>query len=249
MAAIMGASHHLMHPETSPAQEDNHADLDDLLHVEDEEHEDHGRRMQLSQMVSCLAFSTRASPRMRACTHMPGGQEIAMATAGENESIRRVLLVHRIRAMQAGSEIGMQLSDQTQITQKVIQEKAAEHGTTWTEVWTCYIAFVAHDYDGSGSLEGSETIDAMKACLVDYQSALRSWLAQAKDEEPSPHNEMDPTKLAAQIDCFPSLDLDAFLALSIPHRRSSDKQRQCDVCTHVRTHAHPHICTHVCTHV
>ena len=90
-----------------------------------------------------------------------------MAASGETESIRRVLLVHRIRAMRAESELGMQLSDPAQISHKLVEEKAAEYGISRAELWSCYIAFVAHDDDGSGILEGSEIIDAMKTASVD----------------------------------------------------------------------------------
>ena len=67
-AAMIGASHHLMHPE-SPAEE-GLDDLDDLMHEENEEHEDHGHGLRLSKMViPVLSSSTRVGRRMHARMH------------------------------------------------------------------------------------------------------------------------------------------------------------------------------------
>ena len=93
---------------------------------------------------------------------------IRMAASGEQEAIRCVVMVHRIRALRAESALGQRLSSPEFATMANLQQIAENRQTTWTEVWMIYIAFLAFDNDGSGALDEDEIPQAMAACDVQF---------------------------------------------------------------------------------
>ena len=130
-------------------------------------------------------------------------QTVHMAASGETESIRRVVMTHRIRALRAESEVGQTLSSPEFATMQNLREIAKKRETTWTEVWMIYIAFLAFDTDGSGELEREEIAVAMKACGVPFRESEAAGLKA--DEE---------------------YTLMQFIDLVTPRRRSTQKWRQ-----------------------